>query len=210
MKTAVIYSRVSSPGERQSPERQIIDLKRYAEQNGYEVIQIFSEKISGAKKNQERAVLLECMDFCITHAIDTVLVTEVSRLGRNTLEILKVLEVLHNGEINVFIQNLNINTLLPDRQVNPLFSIVTTLLAEVSVIELRGIANRLNSGREAYKSKGGKLGRKKGSCKTTEKKQEEYREVISYLRKGYSIRNVAKLTDVSVSTVQRIKKEFTK
>ena len=76
-------------------------------------------------------------------------------------------------------------------------------------IELSNIVYRLNSGRESYIASGGKLGRRKGSCKTTEQKREEYKEVISLLKKGYSVRNVAKLSGVSVSTVQRIKREFT-
>ena len=71
------------------------------------------------------------------------------------------------------------------------------------------IVYRLNSGRDSYIANGGKLGRKPGSVKTTEQKREEYKEVISLLRKGYSVRNVAKLSGVSVSTVQRIKREFT-
>ena len=71
------------------------------------------------------------------------------------------------------------------------------------------IVYRLNSGRDSYIKNGGKLGRKPGSVKTTEQKREEYKEVISLLRKGYSVRNVAKLSGVSVSTVQRIKREFT-
>ena len=55
---------------------------------------------------------------------------------------------------------------------------------------------------------GGKLGRRKGSCKTTERKKEEYKEVISLLKRGYSVRNTAKLTSVSVSTVQGVKRGF--
>ena len=70
------------------------------------------------------------------------------------------------------------------------------------------IVYRLNSGRDSYIKNGGKLGRKPGSVKTTEQKREEYKEVISLLRKGYSVRNVAKLGGISTSTVQRIKKEF--
>ena len=70
------------------------------------------------------------------------------------------------------------------------------------------IVYRLNSGRESYIANGGKLGRKKGSVKTTEQKKEEYKEVISLLKRGYSVRNTAKLSNVSVSTVQRVKREF--
>lgn len=67
---------------------------------------------------------------------------------------------------------------------------------------------RLNSGRKLYIEKGGKLGRKVGSCKSTEQKRDEYKDIITYLKKGYAIRNIAKLTGKGISTVQRIKKEF--
>ena len=55
------------------------------------------------------------------------------------------------------------------------------------------IVYRLNSGRESYITNGGKLGRKKDCIKTTEQKKEEYKEVISFLKRGYSVRNTATL-----------------
>lgn len=208
MRIAVIYSRVSSPGKRQSTERQFVDLEKYAEQNGYQVIEHFSEKISGVKKNENRKILQECISYCISNKVDTLLITEISRLGRSTLEILKALEVLHSNKVCVYIQNLNIETLRADKTINPLSSLITTLLGELAGIERQGIIDRLNSGRELYIEKGGRLGRKLGSRKTIEQKKEEYRDSISLLKKGYSIRNVAKLTGKAVSTIQQIKKEF--
>jgi len=74
--------------------------------------------------------------------------------------------------------------------------------------ERENIKYRLNSGRAQYIRNGGKLGRKKGSVKTTEQKESQYKEVLAYLRKGYSVRITAKLTQVSTSTVQRLKTEF--
>ena len=79
-------------------------------------------------------------------------------------------------------------------------------LAEMANIERSNIVYCLNSGRDSYIKNGGKLGRKPGSVKTSKEKREEYKEVISLLKKGYAIRNIAKLS--GVSTVQRIKKEF--
>ena len=78
----------------------------------------------------------------------------------------------------------------------------------MSNIERSNIVYRLNSGRSNYIAKGGKLGRKTGSSKTEEKKREEYKEVIQLLKKGYSVRNVAKLQGIGISTVQRVKKIF--
>ena len=82
------------------------------------------------------------------------------------------------------------------------------MLGTCAEMERESISFRLNSGRAQYIANGGKLGRKTGSTKSREKKKDEYKEVISLLRKGISIRNVAKLTEKSISTVQRVKKEF--
>lgn len=68
----------------------------------------------------------------------------------------------------------------------------------------------MNSGRANYIAKGGRLGRKRGSVKTEEKKREEYRETIALLKKGYSVRNIAKLQGIGVSTVQRVRNQFVK
>lgn len=170
----------------------------------------FEEKISGCKAIDERPVLLGCLDFCTDaqNQVDMLLVTEVSRLGRSTLEMLKALDMLHKHKVSVYIQNLNIETLLPDKTVNPLSSLITTLLGELAAMERQGILDRLNSGRALYIQKGGRLGRNPGSFKSREQKKEEYKEAISLLKKGYSIRNVAKLTGRAVSTIQTIKKEF--
>ena len=206
----VIYSRVSSQSARQSTERQVVDLKRLATGRGDKVVAVFEEKISGRKANVERPVLSRCLEYCIDpqNLVDMLFLSEISRLGRSTLEILKALDTLHTHKVCVYIQNLNLETLRPDKTVNPLSSLVTTLLGELAAMERQGIIDRLNSGRELYIEKGGRLGRKPGSKKSMEQKREEYKEAISLLKKGYSIRNVAKLTKKSVSTILSIKKEF--
>ena len=145
----VIYSRVSSQSARQSTDRQVADLQKLAADRGYTVCAVFEEKISGCKAINERPVLLGCLDFCTDaqNHVDMLLVTEVSRLGRSTLEMLKALDMLHKHKVSVYIQNLNIETLLPDKTVNPLSSLITTLLGELAAMERQGILDRLNSGR---------------------------------------------------------------
>lgn len=206
----VIYSRVSSQSVRQSTERQVVDLERFATGRGDKVVAVFEEKVSGRKANVDRPVLSRCLEYCIDpqNQVDMLLLSEISRLGRSTLEILKALDILHTHKVCVYIQNLNLKTLRPDKTVNPLSSLVTTLLGELAAMERQGIIDRLNSGRELYIEKGGRLGRRPGSKKSLEQKREEYKEAISLLKKGYSIRNVAKLTNKSVSTILSIKKEF--
>lgn len=161
-------------------------------------------------KKLDRPILLRCLNYCTDpqNRVDMLLVTEISRLGRSTLELLKALDTLHRHKVSVYIQNLNIETLLPDKTVTPLSSLITMLLGELAAMERQGILDRLNSGRALYIEKGGRIGRKPGNTKSKDQKKDEYKEAISLLKKGYSIRNVAKLTGRAVSAIQIIKKEF--
>lgn len=208
MKKAVIYARVSSTGDRQDTGRQIKDLENYAKSQNIEIVKIYEEHISGAKRIEERQVLTECLEYCTSHSVDFLLLSELSRLGRSTLQVLRSLEILHEAKVSIYIQNLGLYTLQPDGKVNPIASIMVTVLAEMANIERSNIQYRLNSGRANYIANGGRLGRKKGSTKSEEKLRDEYKETIALLKKGYSIRNIARLQGIGISTVQRIKNQF--
>ena len=205
---AVIYARVSSQNDRQDTTRQVNDLKRFALSQDMEIVKTFEEHISGAKKLEEREILTQCLDCCKNNSVKYLLISELSRLGRSTLQVLRSLEILHEAKVCVYIQNIGLYSLQPDGAVNPVAPIMITILAEMSNIERGNIQYRLNSGRQQYINRGGKLGRRKGSIKTAEQKKEEYKEVISLLKRGYSIRNVAKLTGFSIQTVQTVKNQF--
>ena len=206
MKRAVIYARVSSAGDRQTTDRQVADLQRYVNINEMELVKVFEEKMSGAKEN--RPVLTECIDFCVSNHIHTLCVSEISRLGRSTKIVVNTIDELTKAGINVYIQNLPLCTLNSDGQPNPMAKMITAVLSSFAEIERDNIRFRLNSGRELAKAKGVKMGRKVGSVKSKEKKADEYANVIKSLRKGKSIRDTAKLCDVSISTVQRVKRDF--
>lgn len=206
MRTAVIYARVSSTGDRQTTDRQVADLQRYVNINEMELVKVFEEKMSGAKEN--RPVLTECINFCITNHIHTLCVSEISRLGRSTKIVVNTIDELSKAGVNVYIQNLPLCSLNEDGQPNPIAKMITAVLSSFAEIERDNIRYRLNSGRELAKTKGVKMGRKVGSVKSKEKKADEYATVIRSLRKGKSIRDTAKLCEVSISTVQRIKREF--
>lgn len=206
MRTAVIYARVSSTGDRQTTDRQVADLQRYVNINEMELVKVFEEKMSGAKEN--RPVLTDCINFCITHHIHTLCVSEISRLGRSTKIVVNTIDELSKAGVNVYIQNLPLCSLNEDGQPNPIAKMITAVLSSFAEIERDNIRYRLNSGRELAKTKGVKMGRKVGSVKSKEKKADEYATVIRSLRKGKSIRDTAKLCEVSISTVQRVKREF--
>ena len=205
-KKAVIYARVSSTNDRQNTERQISDLKRYIDLNEYELVEVYEEKMSGAK--EDRPALRQCIDFCKLNSIDTLCVSEISRLGRSVKIVVDTIDELNKAKVNIYIQNLPLNTLNEDGTPNPMATMITAVLGSFAQIERENIKYRLNSGRELAKMKGVKMGRKEGSVKTRKQKEEEYVKVIKTLRSGVSVRNTAKLCDVSVSTVQRVKKEF--
>ena len=118
--TAVIYARVSSVTDRQDTQRQVQDLLKYAQAQDIEVVHIFEEHISGAKKNEERAILNECLDFCVANSVRFLLLSELSRLGRSTLQVLRSLERLHEAGVSVFIQNLGLYSLQADGRLTPL------------------------------------------------------------------------------------------
>lgn len=207
-KSAVIYARVSSTGERQSTARQVSDLTQYAAINGMAVAEIFEEHISGAVKNEERPVLCECLDYCFSNKIDTLLISELSRLGRNVDEVLANVKRCKDSQLNIYFQKENISIFQPDGSKNPFLNIFISVLGTCAEMEREAIAYRLNSGLKRYKEAGGKVGRKVGSVKTKEKKQEEYARVLRNLKQGKSIRDTATICGVSISTVFRVKREF--
>lgn len=205
---AVIYARVSSVGDRQNTERQISDLSEYAAFQKLQISHIYEEKISGAKKNRERPVLMEAIEYCKENKVSFLLVSELSRLGRNAFEVLATVKYLIDSGINLYLQKEQLTLLDGDGKPTLFAPIMIATLSTCAQLERENIKFRLNSGRKLYIEHGGKLGRKVGSIKTIEQKKEQYKDIISYLKRGYSVRTIAKLTNKGASTVQRIKKEF--
>lgn len=213
MTKAVIYARVSSLSERQTTDRQVCDLQKYAHANNMEVVNTFQEHISGAKRNEERAVLTACLDYCINNDVNILLISELSRLGRNVLEVQETVKYCSDNHVNVFFQKENMTLLNADGQISPITSVLIACLGMVAQLERENIKFRLNSGRALAISKGVKMGRKVGSVKTHEQKAEQYRDVIRCLRKGLSVASTfavcrQKGLKCSVSTIKRLKKEF--
>ena len=211
---AAIYARVSSTGDRQSTERQVIDLTDYADKNGITICKTFEEHISGAKRNTERAVLSECIEYAINNRVDVVLFSELSRCGRAVWEVLDTIRTLKDNGINAYFQKEGLSLFQEDGRESITLAITIAVLSSASQIERENLIFRLQSGRKVYIDKNlaetGKsgLGRKVGYRKSAAKKMEEYKEVLKLLRANYPIRKVAKLTDVSESTVKRLKREF--
>lgn len=198
----VIFSRVSTMA--QDYKRQTDELTEYAQKMGYQVERVFEEKISGAKKNEERQELLAMIDFIKKHKIRKVLTWELSRIGRNAVQVLQVIEMLNEAKVSLYIKNYNLETLNPDGSVNPLSQFMVQILNSVNEMERQTIVQRLRSGYAAHRTAGKSVGRKPGvQIKSDEQFLQENKEVVKLLKQGYSVRKVMKLTDKSSGTVQK-------
>jgi DNA invertase Pin-like site-specific DNA recombinase len=206
--TAVIYARVSSVGDRQDTSRQIRDLQLLAKEKNLKIVKIYEEHISGAKKTQERPVLKECLNYCFSNHISVLLLSELSRLGRNVDDVLSNVKLCKENHLNVYFQKEQLSIFNSDGKEHPFLTIFIAVLGTCAEMERENIKFRLNSGKAQFIAKGGKVGRKEGYKKPDEKFQEQYAAVIKQLRKGYPIRMIAASCGVGISTVQRIKKKF--
>ena len=201
MKKVVIFARVST--NIQDYERQVNELTSLSIQNNWIVSSTFCEKISGVKKNTERKELSNMIEYLRTNNINMVLVTELSRLGRDTLQVLEVIEQLNKLGISLYIQNYNIETLKEDGSINPMSQFLITILAEVARMERKTIRERVESGYNNYRLNGGKVVRKTGYRKKDIDMKEQYIEEIRLLKKGISLRNISKITGTSINTIRK-------
>lgn len=198
----VIYARVSTQG--QDYDRQLSELKQYADRMGYDVVRTFSEKISGAKKVEERQAMSELLAYVETNNVDKVLIYECSRLSRRAVDFLSIIELFNDKKISLYIHQNGLETLLPNGEVNPIATLVLGILAQFNSMERNLIRSRMESGYNNFRNRGGVVGRKTGYRKTDEQMKEEYAEEIRLLKKGYSLRNIAKITSTSVNTLRKL------
>ena len=200
------FIRVST--NKQDYDRQIIELTDYCNRVGWEVANVFANKVSGAKAVEERAEIVDMIEYVRTNAIRRVVVLEISRLGRNTLEALKVIQTLNENGVSLYIKNYNLETLNPDGKPNPVASLITTILLEIASMERLTIQERMASGRDKYIAKcretGVKMGRPSSYRKSDEEYKEQYSKEISLLRKGISLRNIYAITGTSVGTLRKL------
>ncbi|RNI27356.1 recombinase family protein [Rufibacter immobilis] len=204
MRKAALLVRVST--QDQQHDRQLTELSEYAESMGLKVVETIVETVSGAKRNEERQAILRLIKLAQTGKINKVLVHEVTRLGRNTSQVLATLEELHKHKVSVVVKSYNIETLNPDGSLNSMAQFLFTLLTDIGRMERDTLITRVKSGMAEAKRKGIHVGRPKDSTKGKEAMLKEYKAVVKYIKADYTIRETATLTGVSVSTVQRVKK----
>lgn len=210
MTNVVLLCRVST--QAQDYEYQVNLLTELAKGRNWNILKVFANKVSGAKKNEEREEITELLEYVKTNKVDKVLCTEISRLGRSTLEALKTIEVLNEHKVCLFLANYGLETLDKDGKVNPVASLICTILLEVAQMERGMIRNRMAMGYAEYINKrradkeAHPIGRPKSYRKSDNSYKEQYAKEISLLRKGISLRNVSAISGVSVNTLRRLKK----
>lgn len=207
MDKVVILARVST--QAQDYQRQVTELQEYCDKVGWEVTRVFANKVSGAKVVKERPEIVEMVEYIKNNDVKRVVCLEISRLGRNTLEALKVINYLNEHGVSLYVKNYNLETLV-DGKVNPVASLICTILLEIGSLERQSIIERTSSGRNQYIAKcreqGIKMGRPSSYRKSDEAYKDQYSKEISLLRKGISLRNVQAITGTAVGTLRKLSK----
>lgn len=206
----MILARVST--DKQEYERQLVELRDYCGRMGWEVVREFSNKVSGAVSIEDREEIMSLVEYVRANEVKRVVCLEISRLGRNTLEALKVIQILNDNKVSLYVKNYNLETLTADGKVNPVASLICTILLEVASMERLTIKERMASGRDQYIAKcrrdGIKMGRPSEYRKSIDEYKAQYQKEISLLRKGISLRNIYSLTGTSVNTLRRLRSMF--
>ena len=207
MDKVVILARVST--DKQEYRRQVNELKSFCQKMDWEIIGTFTNKISGAESFENRKELIEMIEFVRSNDVQRVVCLEISRLGRNTLEALKVIQILNENKVSLYIKNYSLETLNSDRSINPVASLICTILLEIASMERLTIRERMNSGRAQYiekcRKEGIKMGRPSSYKKDLESYKQQYQKEIVMLKKGISLRNISTLTGTSVNTIRKVK-----
>lgn len=207
MEKVVILARVST--DKQDYERQVNELTNYCRKMDWEVEKVFTNKVSGAKKNEEREEIQELISYVNSNQIQRVVCLEISRMGRNTLEALKVIQILNEHKVSLYVKNYNLETLDSEGRVNPVASLICTILLEVAAMERLTIKERMASGRDQYIEKcrreGIKMGRPSTYRKSIDEYKKQYQREISLIRKGLSLANISAITGTSINTIRKIK-----
>lgn len=207
MEKVVLLARVST--DKQEYRRQINELKGFCEKMDWEITEIFANKVSGAETIENRTEIVEMVEFVRKNKVKRVVCLEISRLGRNTLEALKVIQILNESKVSLYIKNYSLETLNADGSVNPIASLICTILLEIASMERLTIRERMNSGRTQYiercRREGIKMGRPATYKKELDTYKQQYQKEIGLLKKGISLRNVASITGTSVNTIRKIK-----
>ena len=189
MKRCALYLRCSTNETKQNVERQESELRDVISNHNWELVDVYADYSSGRKT--QRPNLDRLLDDAFSKKFDCVMVSDLSRLGRNVQHLLKIVEELDNKNIELFSLREKIDT---DSATGKLFFTIISALNEFQVSQIR---ENVRSGLANAKRKGIKLGRKPVVHIAEIKKIKKLR------KKGDSIRTIAKKMSISTATIQR-------
>lgn len=204
MKRVIHFVRKSTIGQEIDHQENL--LNDVSKKNGWEIVEVIRETISGTKKNEDRKGIIRLQEVIEGGGIDLVVVWEISRISRNPRDFHNLLSFLHNRKVGLFIQNLNLFTLNEDGKENHITSLILTLMSEISKMETLTLRERVKVSLNNLKQQGVILGRPVGTKEDKNKLLKKYPEVVKYLKMGLSIREVSKLTKVSINTTNKVSK----
>jgi len=139
--------------------------------------------------------------------VSEIVVEELSRLGRNTGDVIKTLEDFEKLEVNVFIRNLGIQS-RPQGKKNPIWKMISSILSSMYEMELENIKERTMVGRQVFVQNGGVLGRPTGTPESEKQFLEKplTKKIIGKIKEGRSVSEITKFLECSSTTVTKARK----
>ena len=182
--------------------------ERFKLDKGEYDLTIFDKGVSGKIPFSEREGGKNLTRLVENGDVTEVVVEELSRLGRNTIDVLTTLKTFEDNEVNVVVRGMgNLQSKVNGKK-NPIWNLITSVMSSLYELERENILERTDMGRKMYVMNGGKLGRKVGSVETRKDflKKEKTQKIISLLEKGKSIRDISSRLGVSSTTVVKVRK----
>lgn len=189
------YNRISTAN--QKLERQLV------KQHPDEVL--YNDVVSGSVSFNDREKGSELIRAIESGKIDYVAVASVDRVGRNLQDVINTLEFFRANNVVLRVDNLGLESMVSGKK-NPTFDLIISVMANVAVMERETLLERQREGIAIAKSKGVYKGRVRGSSESPEQFISKYKGVVRLLNENMSLRKTAKLADVSLGTVQKVKK----
>jgi DNA invertase Pin-like site-specific DNA recombinase len=166
--------------------------------------ELFIDVISGAVPFSDRPEGERLLKLIEENEVEYLSVSSIDRLGRSLFDILLTLEKLNDSQTTLKVDNLGIESLIKGKP-NAAFKLIISVLANIAEMERDTLLERQREGIAIAKAKGVYKGRVKGSKVPVREFLDKYKNVAKYLKQGQSLRNTAKLCDVSLGTVQKVK-----
>ena len=169
---------------------------------------LFDKGVSGKIPFKEREKGKILMELIKKGEVETVVVEEISRLGRNTVDVLTNLQRLEEMGVNVVVRGMGNLQSHIDGKKNPIWNLITSVMSSLNELEREQIRERTEMGRKMYVINGGKLGRKVGSNENLQAflQKPKVKQIQSLLERGKSVRDICSRLKTSPSTISKIKK----